>query len=265
MNFDPKNIHVVLVGYKKTVNQYFVNLDLYRQNFSFGKDLWITTVYNDDLNACPSGIGENTWINAQDGGYATGALYAINEGLEFAYHFNRDIILVHNFDVLFFTEDGFKRCIQEFVDSDKLFSAAVDINQLPATDCMIFKKEALDRLIPIPQYYQGYREHLEIAKRYKDTQLGFDNMEEFMFSSLVNYCSDKFDRNPDANPEEIDHYIKSYMKETIWFPMSRFDLPRLYWSEELALGHCHDLATIKEKLTKYQIKEGNFVKQLVGN
>ncbi len=272
-----KDVHIIFIGYAKTVSQYYVNLDIYRKNFSFGNDLHITTVYNDDLNQIISGMGENNFIAAEDGGYATGALNAINEGLEFAKKIDRNIVLIHNFDCMFFSEEGFNRCIREFLESEQHFSAAVDGNGLPATDIMIFKKEFLDDIIPIEQKYCKYREHLEIAERYKNTKLGFENCEEWVFNALINHANKIWPtlevlpvdskltskENPiGVNYDGWDNTYKRFLLNNIWHGMSRFDLPRLYWSNELTLGHIHSLEEVYARLLQFKMIKGNFINHI---
>lgn len=270
-----KNIHIILIGYHKSVSQYYINLDILRKNFSFGDQIHLTTIYGGGkLNEIVSGLGENNFIECKDSGYATGALSSINLGLEFALNcVNRDIVLIHNFDCMFLSEQGFNRCIQEFLDSEKVFSAAIDGNQLFSTDCMIFKKDFLNALyhhslFPFQMKHLEYREKLEIAERYKNTQLGFNNVEEALFYSFakyINYFSDSITCPSDNNPEEKDAFIKQTILKAWQHPMSRLDLPRLHFSKELSFMHEHSLNEIKNRLLEYKITKGNFIQQILNN
>jgi len=258
-----KNVHVIMIGYHKSIPQYRINLDLYRENFSFGKDIWITTLYEGEDKHFITGLSENTYIKTDVSGYAFGALEQINKGLEFAMSVDRDIIVLHNFDVLFFEEKGFNLAIQEFIDSGKFISAAEDVNGLLATDIMMFRKEILKYIIPIKTNHCEYREALEIAERYKNTELGWANVEEWFFNAvcakeIIEYMGIK-------NPIELDNTLKNNLKNNVWHKMSRFDLPRLRWSEKLSLGHLHSLGEIKEYLIKFKINNGNVVKHIISS
>ena len=267
--FNPRNVHVVLIGYDKTIPQYRINIELLRHNLSFGKELWITTVFNGDLDLLPSGVGENNFIKIpEDRGYAFGALDSINEGLSFAANFNRDIVMLFNFDVLWFTEEGFVKAIEDFsreVDNlGKAFSSAVDTNGLVATDCMIFDRGLLKSLnLPISPIYAKYREGLEIADRYKDTKLGFNNVEEWVWSRLFDTCKSS-DKKYESSEEQDNDFRNSLLKNH-WHKMARIDLPRLRFSEELALAHEHDLKEIVNKLNYYDCKGSMIVKHLREN
>lgn len=279
-----KNIHVALIGYHKSVPQYRLMLDIYRENFSFGKDLWITSSYEGDDKLFISGLGENAYIKTDVSGYAFGALEQINQSLGFSIAIGREIVVLHNFDVLFFSEAGFNRAIQEFVDSDKQFSAAIDGNGLPATDCMIFNRSFLvklrkEGLFPFKTEHAKYRENLEIAERYKKTELEFDNVEEWIFNSLSLYA-EKLRLSLDIVPikpltvnepnenmymwENQDDGYKKFLLDNLWHPMSRTDLPRLRWSDELTLGHLHDLEEIKQLILKNNLLKGNAIKYFLG-
>lgn len=248
---DYKNVQVVLIGYHKTIPQYGVNLALYRK--LLGNDVWITTVYGESktgVNQILSGCGENAFISVEDTGYAFGALDAINAGLQYALTVPRDIILLHNFDVLIFTREGYDHLIRDFIESGKDISAAEDANGLLATDCMIYKKELLWGLLPIKPEHDQCRESLEIAERYKSTQLGFHNVEEWFWNALQ-----KCYEMPAIGGFLRDEAVRKILKEH-WHCMDRTDLPRLRWSERLTLGHLHEANEIIEKLAKYGHNKG---------
>ena len=99
---DLKDVHHILIG----SHQYFayaVNDEILRFNWPNGNDLWLTTVYNGDIDKIFSAGGENTFIKIDNNtGYAYGVLDAINAGLDFANLGYRDIIVVTNFDCFFF-------------------------------------------------------------------------------------------------------------------------------------------------------------------
>ena len=109
-----KDIHHIVIGYDR-VKEYVINREILRYNFPNGLDVWLTTVYNGDLEKLASGCGENTFITIPENtGYAYGALDAINAGLNFASASYRDIVVLTNFDGFFFNQeryDSSHRCI----------------------------------------------------------------------------------------------------------------------------------------------------------
>lgn len=319
MKFDPKNTHVILIGYDKSVPDYMVNLDIIRNNWSFGHDLWLTTVYNGDDNKLCGGRGENTFIKLNENrGSAYGAFDEINAGLEFASNIHRDIIVIYNFDVFFITEQGFKTAIEEFLESGKQFSASVDGNELIAPDCMIFKKEFLQSqgLLPLQakvddlrgridnaeDYIQlmkeNNREHLinkkiekrghvqfvrdDLIERYRPTDLGVDNVEEWFFFNMRKYLdgqiykkgkpmlkefsgidNSKFAYQVQSSHKSMNDSVNELLLKYIWHDMKRDGLPRLEWTERLTLLHSHDYNLKKELLKKYNITNGPVIKQFL--
>ena len=114
-----ENVHHILIGYNQH-HDYVINREIIRNNFSEGGKVWLTAVYNGDLDDVASGCGENTFITiTENNGYAYGALDAINEGLEFALHGYRDIIVLTNFDGFFFSQEKYEDLINEFRRSKK--------------------------------------------------------------------------------------------------------------------------------------------------
>jgi hypothetical protein len=272
--FDPKNFHIVFIGYDKNIFQYRINLDILRDNFSFGKNLYITTVYTGDVTNFVSGIGENCFIKLENRGYAYGALDSINVGLSHANHCNRNLIALFNFDVLWYDEEKFVNEINRFLESEKPMAAAEDVNGLMATDCMFFRKDVnlkfdnidiLKGVLPIQDEHAEYRELLEIAERYKNTELGFKNVEEWLFNSVAKFINyedyfeivDVLDDN-----EKLDNLIKKIVFDDFCFKLNRHDLPRLHYSEELALAHEHDIEVIKKSLEKFNLNRGLFIEHL---
>ena len=56
-----ENVHHILIGYNQH-HDYVINREIIRSNFSEGGKIWLTTVYNGDLDEVASGCGENTFI-----------------------------------------------------------------------------------------------------------------------------------------------------------------------------------------------------------
>ena len=61
---DLKNVHHICIGYDQHIDLMF-NREIIRNNFPNGNDLWLTVVYNGDLDKVPSGVGENTFIKIE--------------------------------------------------------------------------------------------------------------------------------------------------------------------------------------------------------
>ena len=134
------------------------------------------------------------------------------------------------------------------------------------------KKSFIEKLsknscFPFEQYHCKYRENLEIAERYKSTQLGFQNVEEWIFFSLFKYYVrlSKFPETELKKAIEKDTILKKWLLNNIWHPMSRFDLPRLQYSEQIHLGHLHDLNQIKKLLIDFKLNKGNVINFLLEN
>ena len=137
---DPKDIHIILIGCQRC-EDYRHNLEIIRYNWlDYGKDIWLTTVFNGNQNECPSGIGENTFIYlSENRGYGYGALDSFNKGLEFARSGYRPYVAIFNFDVWFLTQDGFDIAMSEFIASGKDFGAGYhQTHHWAMTDCMFF-------------------------------------------------------------------------------------------------------------------------------
>ena len=247
--FEPNDIHIVLIGNDRVLD-YRINLEILRYNFSFGDRLWITTVYNGDENGLPSGIGENTFIHIPENrGYGYGALDGFNHGLNFAADGYRPIVMLFNFDVWFFTEKGFVECVEEFIDSGKMFGAGfLPDHDLPMTDCMMFQRSFLKKILPINDVVDKRRQSIEAYKKmYENTELGWENMEEWFIGSMRDHLGDK-----DEEGRLID--LKRY-----WHIIQRDGAPRYRWTERFTLAHEHDYNTKKEKLKQHGTTKGQLI------
>jgi len=244
--FNPDDIHIVLIGNDRQLD-YRINLEILRYNFVYGDQLWITTVYNGDEDRLPSGIGENSFIHIKENrGYGLGALDAFNEGLGYASIGYRPIVVLFNFDVWFFTDGGFKLWVEDFQKSRKSFGAGLlPDHELPMTDCMIFKKDMLNKILPIEDKVLKYRqEDKRLVEMYEDTQLGFYNMEEFMLYSIQRSSADV----------EIND---------MWWQYQRDGAPRYRWTEKYTLAHSHDYEERKQLLKKYEITKGRMIPEFL--
>jgi len=268
-----KDVHIVLIGYKKNIMQYHVNLNIIRDNFVQGKDYYITSVFAGDLNDIVSGMGENCFIKLPNRGYALGALDAINTGVEYAFNCDRDIVAVFNYDVMWFDEKIFLNVLKEFANSNKYFASGLDGNNLFATDCMFFnRKEILSRskgcgnLFPINEDHCYHREFLEIANRL--TPLGFDNMEEFFFdniSKLINHVD--YPETIDCLEDnlKLDNCYREIMLRDFCYLLDRKDSQTIRFCENFKLAHEHDINVIASNLKKFGLTKGNFIEMLLNN
>lgn len=241
---DFKDVHHILIGYDR-VDEYVINRELIRYNFPGSLDLWITTVFNGDMNKIASGCGENTFIKLDSNtGYAYGALDAINAGLEFASAGYRDVIVLTNFDGLFFSQTKYESLIDDFLDSGMPFGAGIhQSHNFPMSDLMLFKKSFLKDLLPIRGEVHSSRREIEFLKKeYEGTQLGFDNVEEWILNALYNV----------GNPDDL------------WWKFQRDGHPRYRWTDKYAFGHLHEMDEIKEKINQYRVAKGTNITKLMG-
>ena len=240
-----ENVHHILIGYNQH-HDYVINREIIRNNFSEGGKVWLTAVYNGDLDEIASGCGENTFITiTENNGYAYGALDAINEGLEFALHGYRDIIVLTNFDGFFFSQEKYKDLINEFIESNKPFAAGFhESHHFPISDLMLFKRDVLEVLLPIKPNDNPDREKTEfLQKLLKGTQLGFNNVEEWVLNALNKISTDLSD---------------------VWHRIQRDGHPRYRFTEKYAFGHLHDDQEKRGLLKHYNATKGSNISHWVG-
>ena len=236
---DLKDVHHILIG----SHQYFayaVNAEILRFNWPNGNDLWLTTVYNGDIDKIFSAGGENTFIKIDNNtGYAYGALDAINAGLDFANLGYRDIIVVTNFDCFFFSQEKYMKLIEDFSNSGKPFSAGYLLpHEVPMTDCMLFQKDFLKKILPIePKVYEPRLDMKLLKDKYADTELKFNNVEEWVLNSLYSAGS------PAEN----------------WYPMQRDGEPRFRYTDCYGFGHLHEGTDVRTYMNMHNINRGNHV------
>lgn len=245
MTIDPKDIHIVLIGYDKQFN-YTINLEIFRYNYSFGNDLWITNVYNGDHNRMTSGIGENTFLRVDENrGYHRGVLDLYNKGLSFARLLNRKYTLIMNYDVWILNEDCFLKLFQDLEDSGKAFSTGIHNSHLfPMSDLCIFKtnfipQEFIEGVIPSRYELDVLKEH------YGNTENGWNTFEEWFYYGLDYRCS-------------ILNTGKKTVEEN-WHVMDRQEFPRYRWTPSNTILHEHDLQVKQDKLNEFGIRNGSYV------
>ena len=261
--FDPNDVHIILIGCQR-VEDYRLNLEIIRYNYlDHGRKLWITTVFNGDQNQCPSGIGENTFIYLPENrGYGYGALDSFNEGLDFARCGYRPYVAIFNFDVWFLTQYGFEKAMGDFIESGKSFAAGYhQTHHWAMTDCMFFRREFLEKLIPIQDRVLASRKSNKwIEKEMSGTELGFMNMEEWMMYSLNRAVSDgtirEIDQRKNITNEDLMSNIDPKIQD-VWFWLERDGHPRYRFTEKYKLTHEHDDEIKKELMTKLNVRRGH--------
>ena len=265
--FDPKDVHIILIGCQRA-EDYRHNLEIMRYNYpDIGTKLWITTVFNGDQNECPSGVGENTFIYLPENrGYGYGALDAFNEGLDYARCGYRPYVAIFNFDVWFLTQSGFRAAMDDFVESGKQFAAGYhQSHHWAMTDCMFFRREFLEKLLPIQdRVLNSRKENGWLKKQMDGTQLGFENMEEWMMYSIARAVNDGIPRvvvDNKTNDDLMDNIDPNIINA--WFQMERDGHPRYRYTAKYNLIHEHD-DEVKKKLLRdnNSIKGHNICKYL---
>ena len=268
--FDPNDVHVILIGCQRTLD-YRLNLEIIRYNYAdHGRKLWITTVFNGDQNECPSGIGENTFIYLPENrGYGYGALDSFNEGLDFARCGYRPYVDIFNFDVWFLNQHGFEQSMNDFIESGKDFAAGYhQTHHWAMTDCMFFRREFLDKLLPIQdQVLLSRKSNKWLDKEMSGTELGFMNMEEWMMYSLNRAVSDgtirEIDQRKNITNEDLMSNIDPKIQDA-WYWLERDGHPRYRFTERYKLTHEHDDEVKRELMTKLNVKRGHNICKFLG-
>ena len=268
--FNPIDIHIILIGCQRT-QDYRLNLEILRYNYiDYGPLLWITTVFNGDQNKCASGAGENTFIYLPENrGYGYGALDSFNEGLDFARSGYRPYVAIFNFDVWFLTQNGFETAMTEFINSGKDFAAGYhQTHHWAMTDCMFFRREFLERLLPIQdRVLMSRKDNKWLKNEMSGTELGFNNMEEWMMYSLNRAVSDgtvrEIDQQKNRTNDDLMNNIDPKIIDT-WFQLERDGHPRYRLTKKYDLIHEHDDDIKRQLLEHYKAKKGHNICKYLG-
>ena len=268
--FDPTDIHIILIGCQRA-HDYRINLELLRYNYTdYGPMLWITTVFNGDQNECASGAGENTFICLPENrGYGYGALDSFNEGLDFARTGYRPYVAIFNFDVWFLTQNGFEKAMTEFIESGRDFAAGYhQTHHWAMTDCMFFRREFLESLLPIQdRVLMSRKANKWLENEMSGTELGFNNMEEWMMYSLNRAVSDgtvrEIDQQKNRTNDDLMNNIDPKIIDT-WFQLERDGHPRYRLTKKYDLIHEHDDDIKRQLLEHYKAKKGHNICKYLG-
>ena len=268
--FNPTDIHIILIGCQRT-QDYRLNLELLRYNYTdYGPLLWITTVFNGDQNKCASGAGENTFIYLPENrGYGYGALDSFNEGLDFARSGYRPYVAIFNFDVWFLTQNGFETAMTEIIDSGKDFAAGYhQTHHWAMTDCMFFRREFLEKLLPIQdRVLMSRKDNKWLKNEMSGTELGFENMEEWMMYSLNRAVSDGKVREIDQQKNKTNDDLMNNIDPNIlrnWFQLERDGHPRYRFTKKYDLIHEHDDDVKRQLLQHHSAKRGHNISKYLG-
>jgi len=234
---DLSKVHHIVIGYDK-IEEYKININILRNAFVKGKDLLITAVYNGDHpNLIPSRHGrtahvDNFLVLEENKGYVWGAIDAIEKGLSFANSLKdkREIVLLTNFDGLFFSEERYGWLIDDFIKSGKPFGAGIPrLHKYPLSDLMIFRSEFL------PRFSEGL-EKVMPAENLKGSNL------------FATWSCEEHIRDTLKAVGEIDN---------LWWKFERDPEEtggRTYtFHNEYAFGHLHGDSQIEVKMNKYDI------------
>ena len=268
--FNPNDVHIILIGCQRT-QDYRLNLEIIRYNYmNYGPFLWITTVFNGDQNKCASGAGENTFIYLPENrGYGYGALDSFNEGLDFARSGYRPYVAIFNFDVWFLTQNGFEKAMTEFIESGKDFAAGYhQTHHWAMTDCMFFRREFLEKLLPIQdRVLMSRKANKWLENEMSGTELGFNNMEEWMMYSLNRASSNGKVREIDQQKNKTNDDLMNNIDPNIlrnWFQLERDGHPRYRLTKKYDLIHEHDDDIKRQLLQHYKAKKGHNICKYLG-
>jgi len=268
--FNPIDVHIILIGCQRT-QDYRLNLEIIRYNYmNYGPLLWITTVFNGDQNKCASGAGENTFIYLPENrGYGYGALDSFNEGLDFARSGYRPYVAIFNFDVWFLTQNGFEKAMTEFIESGKDFAAGYhQTHHWAMTDCMFFRREFLEKLLPIQdRVLMSRKANKWLENEMSGTELGFNNMEEWMMYSLNRASSNGKVREIDQQKNKTNDDLMNNIDPNIlrnWFQLERDGHPRYRLTKKYDLIHEHDDDIKRQLLQHYKAKKGHNICKYLG-
>ena len=153
---DLNKVHHIVIGHDK-IEEYNININILRNVFVKGKELLITAVYNggfprDSGHPDISDYVDNFVAIKENKGYVWGAIDAIKTGLNFINTMEspREIVLLTNFDGLFFSEERYNWLIDDFIKSGKPFGSGMPRSHTyPLSDLMLFKNDF------VSSFYEG--------------------------------------------------------------------------------------------------------------
>ena len=221
-------VHHIVIGHDRT-REYEVNINILRNAFVKGKDLLITAIYNGS-NPHPLADVDNFIVLEENKGYVWGAIDAIEKGLSFVNTLKdkRDIVLLTNFDGIFFSEKRYNKLIDDFIKSGKSFGAGF---RWPCfgemhlfCDLMLFRREF------VSSFYEAIAKINPMPPRWKGDKW---NCEKHMWGALK---------------------VRGSVYK-IWWQFERDDEEQdgrnYIFHQEYGFGHCHGKDNIEAKLNEY--------------
>ena len=222
---DLSKVHHIVIGFDK-IEECNININILRNVFVKGKELLITAVYNgENADTIDCRIDLDNFVAIKENkGYVWGAIDAIKTGLNFINTMEspREIVLLTNFDGLFFSEERYNWLIDDFIKSDKPFGSGMPQCShhtiYPLSDLMLFKNEF------VSSFYEGID---------KVTPENDWECEKHMLNTLkvigdVQSLWWEFERDPDESDGRSYTFHKKY-----------------------AFGHLHGNQQIKPKRDQY--------------
>ena len=226
-------VHHVVIGYDK-IEEYKININILRNVFVKGEDLLITAIYNGNNHneieeKYKSEKVNNFIILKENKGYVWGAIDAIQKGLTFVDTLadKREIVLLTNFDGVFFSEERYNKLVDDFIKSGRPFGAGYS----PASD-----------------QGQGHSEHL------------FSDLMLFRRE----FVSSFYEGMDKVVPQRVDWECEKHMRDTLnvigdvdklWWQFERDDEEQqgrnYIFHKEYGFGHCHGKHNIESKLNEY--------------
>ena len=217
-------VHHIIIGYDK-IEEYNININILRNVFLKGKDLLITTIYNGDHPGLAAQV-DNFIALKENKGYVWGAIDAIEKGLNIINTMpaSREIVLLTNFDGIFFSEERYNWLIDDFIKSGKPFGAGMPrSHKYPLTDLMLFRKEF------VSSFYEGM---------YKVIPEKVDWECEKHILSTLKVIGD------------VDKLWWKFERDTEWNGGRGYTFHKKY-----AFGHLHAKDNIKIKMDEYDTYE----------
>ena len=223
---DLSKVHHIVIGYDK-IEEYKININILRNVFVKGEDLLITAIYNGNNHneieeKYKSEKVNNFIILKENKGYVWGAIDAIQKGLTFVDTLadKREIVLLTNFDGVFFSEERYNKLVDDFIKSGKPFGVGFshEVKHL-FSDLMLFRREF------VSSFYEGMhkvvpqRVDWECEKHMRDTLNVIGDVDKMWW---------QFER--DDEEQQGRNYI---------------------FHKEYGFGHCHGKHNIESKLNEY--------------
>jgi len=157
----------------------------------------------------------------------------------------------------------------EFIESGKDFAAGYhQTHHWAMTDCMFFRREFLEWLLPIQdRVLMSRKDNKWLKNEMSGTELGFENMEEWMMYSLNRAVSDGSVREIDQQKNKTNDDLMNNIDPNIlrnWFQLERDGHPRYRLTKKYDLIHEHDDDIKRQLLQHHGVKRGHNICKYLG-